>query len=149
MTVNEIRTELIVKTELKIQEMKARSLVLPERRADLCELCDMLSQEIYDYAVKTTIQIADRNHLRKPIPALLDELQEDIYALTNGALDIVVAASSSNNAGTGSAIAVPRAGRKHSAPRFVMQRPNSFQLFFSRLRTLWGFKPAAADSFVL
>lgn len=149
MTVNEIRTELIAKTELKIQEMKARSLVLPERRADLCELCDMLSQEIYDYAVKTTIQIADRNHLRMPIPALLDELQEDIYALTNGALDIVVAASSSKNAGTGSAIAVSRAGRKHTAPRFVMQRPNSFQLFFSRLRTLWGFKPAAADSFVL
>ncbi|ACT92785.1 hypothetical protein [Dyadobacter fermentans] len=93
MTLNDIRTEMVAKTEHKIQEMKARSIILPERRADMCELCDQLSQEIYDFAVNTTIQLADRHHLRGGVGALLHDLHDDICDLTNGALDIMVAAS--------------------------------------------------------
>lgn len=131
MNLNEIRAELVTKTERKIQEMKARSIVLPERRADMCELCDQLSQEIYDFAVKTTIQIADRHHLRGRAANLLDELHEDIYALTNGVLDIVVAASATQGRGDGNA---PSPQPTDSKRPTVRTTPKFFQALYSWIK---------------
>ena len=93
MTLTEIRAEMVMKTERKIQEMKSRNIALPARHMDMCELCDQLSQEIYDFAVNTTIQIADRNHLRQDMAILLEDVHEDISALTNGAIDILLSTS--------------------------------------------------------
>lgn len=144
MTLNEIRTELVAKTERKIQEMKARSIILPERRADLCELCDMLSQEIYEFAIHTTRQIADRNHLRKPLPSLLDELHEDICMLTNGALDILVPAPGSGGmTRTRPAKTSIRKAFRFSLPS-LFGKPDQLQLFFSRLKGLAGLSTASA-----
>lgn len=140
MNLNEIRTELVTKTERKIQEMKARSIILPERRADLCELCDQLSQEIYDFAVKTAIQIADRHHLRGGAAHLLDDLHEDIYALTNGALDIVVAASATRGPGAGNFPSQQAAEQKRPAARTT---PKFFQVFYSWIRSWRGYKQPA------
>jgi hypothetical protein len=140
MNLNEIRAELVTKTERKIQEMKARNIVLPERRADLCELCDQLSQEIYDFAVKTTIQIADRHHLHNRAANLLDELHEDIHALTNGALDIVVAASGTRGPGPGNAHEPqPAASRR----RTVRTLPKFFQVIYSWFKSLRGYRQPA------
>ncbi|WP_353719101.1 hypothetical protein [Dyadobacter sp. 676] len=135
MTLNEIRTEMVAKTERKIQEMKARSIVLPERRADMCELCDQLSQEIYDFAVKTTIQIADRCHLRGGAGSLLNDLHDDIYALTNGALDILVSAS---RRGNNSGRSVKNEGRTRSRSF----RPWPFHSLCNWLKSFWH-KPLA------
>lgn len=131
MNLNEIRAELVTKTERKIQEMKARSIVLPERRADLCELCDQLSQEIYDFAVHTTIQIADRQHLRGHAANLLDELHEDICSLTNGALDIVVAASATRGPGSGMRQSPQPFEQKHPRSR---PTPHLFQIVYSWIK---------------
>jgi len=133
MNLNEIRAELVTKTERKIQEMKSRSIVLPERRADLCELCDQLSQEIYDFAVNTTIQIADRQHLRSRAAILLDELHEDIYKLTNGALDIVIAASAMQGPGAGNTQTQQPAERKRWKVRTT---PKFFQVLYSWFKGL-------------
>ncbi len=141
MTLNEIRTELVTKTERKIQEMKSRNIILPERRADLCELCDMLSQEIYDFAVKTTIQIADRNHLRRPVPSLLADLQDDIHGLTNGAVEIILAASNTPRPDQGRTIAAKT--QRAFTSRLMIRKPNYFQLFFSRVKAWWGLQPVA------
>lgn len=138
MNLNEIRAELVTKTERKIQEMKARSIVLPERRADMCELCDQLSQEIYDFAVKTTIQIADRHHLRGRAANLLDELHEDIYSLTNGVLDIVVTASTMQ--GPGNSPSPQPAERKHRTPRST---PKFFQALYAWFKSWRGYKQPA------
>jgi hypothetical protein len=140
MNLNEIRAELVTKTERKIQEMKARSIILPERRADMCELCDQLSQEIYDFAVKTTIQIADRHHLRGRAANLLDELHEDIYSLTNGVLDIVVAASATQGPGAGNSPSPQPAERKRRASRTT---PKFFQVLYSWFKSLRGYKQPA------
>lgn len=141
MNLNEIRAELVTKTERKIQEMKARSIILPERRADMCELCDQLSQEIYDFAVKTTIQIADRHHLRGRAANLLDELHEDIYVLTNGALDIVIAASATRGPGAGDSPSLQPADKKR---RTVLTEPKFFQVLYSWFKGLRGYKQPAA-----
>lgn len=144
MNLNEIRAELVTKTERKIQEMKARNIILPERRVDMCELCDQLSQEIYDFAVNTTLQIADRHHLRGRTADLLEALHEDIYALTNGALDIVVAASASRGPGAGnSAVQQPeeRKGRVYRTP------PKFFQVLYSWFKGLRGYKQPAVTCF--
>ncbi|SEI57912.1 hypothetical protein SAMN05216327_102561 [Dyadobacter sp. SG02] len=141
MNLNEIRAELVTKTERKIQEMKSRSIVLPERRADLCELCDQLSQEIYDFAVNTTIQIADRHHLRSRAASLLDELREDIYNLTNGALDIVVAASSTRGPGAGDTPSQRPAERKRWK---ILTTPRFFQVLYSWCKGLRVYKQPAA-----
>jgi hypothetical protein len=141
MNLNEIRAELVAKTERKIQEMKARNIVLPERTADLCELCDQLSQEIYDFAVKTTLQIADRQHLRGQAANLLDELHEDIYALTNGALDILIAASATQGPGTGNSQSLQAERRKH---RTVRTAPKFFQVLYTWFKGLRGYKQPAA-----
>lgn len=141
MNLNEIRAELVAKTERKIQEMKARNIVLPERRADMCELCDQLSQEIYDFAVKTTLQIADRHHLRGRAANLLDELHEDIYALTNGALDILVAASSTQGPGAGNSQSLQPAVRKQ---RTMRTPPKFFQVLYAWFKGLRGYKQPAA-----
>lgn len=141
MNLIEIRAELVAKTERKIQEMKARNIILPERRADLCELCDQLSQEIYDFAVNTTIQIADRHHLRSRAAYLLDELHEDIYALTNGALDIVIAASATQGPGPGNAREPQPVARKR---RTVRTPPKFFQVIYSWFKSLRGYKQPAA-----
>ena len=141
MNLNEIRTELVTKTERKIQEMKARSIVLPERRADLCELCDQLSQEIYDFAVNTTIQIADRHHLLNRAAGLLDELHEDICALTNGALDIVLAASASRGTGSGTPKSQQPVNPKRTAFRTT---PKFFQVFSRWITGLRSYKQPAA-----
>ncbi|MCF0073040.1 hypothetical protein LZD49_21345 [Dyadobacter sp. CY261] len=133
MTLNEIRTELVQKTERKIQEMKARSIILPERRADMCELCDMLSQEIYDFAVNTTIQIADRNHLRRPVSSVLDELHEDICALTNGALDIIVSVSNMHGSGKGNPVKPDRQRRSLFYMYPLARISGQLQSFFSRI----------------
>lgn len=138
MNLNEIRAELVTKTERKIQEMKARSIVLPERRADLCELCDQLSQEIYDFAVKTTIQIADRQHLRGRAANLLDELHEDIHALTNGALDIVVAASGTRGPGN----AQSQQSEKRTR-RTLRIPPKFFQVLYSWFKDQRGYRQPA------
>ena len=128
MNLNEIRAELVAKTERKIQEMKARNIILPERTLDMCELCDQLSQEIYDFAVNTTLQIADRQHLRGRAAHLLDELHEDIYTLTNGALDVLVAASATQGPGAGNSPACkPRAGSTGQS----VPHPSSFRYFTS------------------
>jgi hypothetical protein len=140
MNLNEIRAELVTKTERKIQEMKARSIILPERRADMCELCDQLSQEIYDFAVKTTIQIADRHHLRGRATNLLDELHEDIYSLTNGVLDIVVAASATQGPGAGNSPSPQPAERKRRASRTT---PKFFQVLYAWFKSLRGYKQPA------
>jgi hypothetical protein len=140
MTLNEIRAEMVTRTERKIQEMKARSIILPERRVDLCELCDQLSQEIYDFAVNTTIQIADRNHFRGRTASLLDELHDDIYALTNGALDIVVAASSTGRPGGKIPTAASgRTGHFESRPR--SNKPNPLLIFYSWIKAWRGYRP--------
>lgn len=141
MNLNEIRAELVTKTERKIQEMKARSIVLPERRADMCELCDQLSQEIYDFAVKTTLQIADRQHLRGRTANLLDELHEDICSLTNGALEIVVAASDTRGNGPGGQQALQPEERKR---RTVRNPPRFFQVLYSWVKGLRVYKQPAA-----
>jgi hypothetical protein len=140
MNLNEIRAELVTKTERKIQEMKARSIVLPERRADMCELCDQLSQEIYDFAVKTTIQIADRHHLCGRAASLLDELHEDIYALTNGVLDIVAAASASQ--GPGNSQSLQSAERKRRTGRTA---PKFFQVLYAWIKSLQGYQQPVAS----
>ncbi|OJV14845.1 MAG: hypothetical protein BGO21_19375 [Dyadobacter sp. 50-39] len=144
MNLNEIRAELVTKTERKIQEMKARNIVLPERRADMCELCDQLSQEIYDFAVKTTLQIADRHHLRGRTASLLDELHEDIYALTNGALEVLVAASTTQGPGAGNAPVVQGEARKR---RTVRNPPRFFQVLYSWFKGLRGYKQPAATCY--
>lgn len=141
MNLNEIRAELVTKTERKIQEMKARSIILPERRVDMCELCDQLSQEIYDFAVKTTLQIADRHHLRGRAAHLLEDLQEDIYALTNGALDILVAASATRGPGAGNSPSPQPAEKKRPAVRTT---PKFFQVLYSWVRGLRGYKQPSA-----
>ncbi|SDD43595.1 hypothetical protein SAMN04487996_10135 [Dyadobacter soli] len=132
MNLNDIRAELVTKTERKIQEMKARSIILPERRADMCELCDQLSQEIYDFAVNTAFQIADRNHLRGRVANLLDELHEDIYALTNGALDIIVSASTRGPGASHTQEQQPT-GKKR---RIFRTPPKFFQLVYSWFKGL-------------
>lgn len=142
MNLNEIRAELVTKTERKIQEMKARSIVLPERRADMCELCDQLSQEIYDFAVKTTIQIADRHHLCGRAASLLDELHEDIYALTNGVLDIVAAASASQGPRAGNSQSPQPAERKRRAARTA---PKFFQVLHAWIKSLQGYQQPVAS----
>lgn len=144
MNLNEIRAELVTKTERKIQEMKARNIVLPERRVDMCELCDQLSQEIYDFAVNTTLQIADRHHLRGRTAHLLDELHEDIYALTNGALDIVVAASATHGPGAGNSTSLQPEERKR---RVYRTPPKFFQVLYSWFRGLRGFKQQPVSCF--
>lgn len=141
MNLNEVRAELVTKTERKIQEMKARSIVLPERRADMCELCDQLSQEIYDFAVNTTIQIADRHHFRGQAANLLDALHEDIHALTNGVLDIVVAASASQGPPPGHSQSVRSTARKR---RTVRTTPKFFQIVYSWFKSLRGYKQPEA-----
>ncbi len=141
MNLNEIRAELVTKTERKIQEMKARSIVLPERRADMCELCDQLSQEIYDFAVNTTIQIADRHHLRGRAANLLDELHEDIHALTNGVLDIVVAASASQGPGASNSQSLQPTERKRPTARTT---PKFFQVLYSWFKGSRGYKQPEA-----
>lgn len=141
MNLNEIRAELVTKTERKIQEMKARSIILPERRADMCELCDQLSQEIYDFAVKTTLQIADRHHLKGRAAHLLEDLQEDIYALTNGALDILVAASATRGPGAGNTPSPQPAEKKRPAVRTT---PKFFQVLYSWFRGLRSYKQPSA-----
>ncbi|MBO9613329.1 MAG: hypothetical protein J7619_11565 [Dyadobacter sp.] len=141
MNLNEIRAELVTKTERKIQEMKARNIVLPERRVDMCELCDQLSQEIYDFAVKTTLQIADRHHLRGRAANLLEELQEDIYGLTNGALDILVAASAAQGPGAGNSPSIQTTSRKQ---RIVRTTPKFFQVLYAWFKGLRGYKQPAA-----
>lgn len=141
MNLNEIRAELVTKTERKIQEMKARSIVLPERRADMCELCDQLSQEIYDFAVMTIIQIADRHHLRGRAANLLDELHEDIHALTNGVLDIVVAASASQGPGAGHSQTLQSAERKYRTTRTT---PKFFQVLYSWFKGVRRYKQPEA-----
>ena len=141
MNLNDIRAELVTKTEHKIQEMKARNIILPERTADMCELCDQLSQEIYDFAVNTTLQIADRQHLRGRAANLLDELHEDIYTLTNGALDVLVAASAAQGPGAGNSASLQTTGRKH---RPVRTTPKFFQLLYIWFKGLRGYKQPAA-----
>ncbi|MET7257941.1 hypothetical protein [Dyadobacter fermentans] len=141
MNLNDIRAELVTKTEHKIQEMKARNIILPERTADMCELCDQLSQEIYDFAVNTTLQIADRQHLRGRAANLLDELHEDIYTLTNGALDVLVAASATRGPGAGNSPSLQTADRKHRAVRTT---PRFFQVLYIWFKGLRGYKQPAA-----
>ncbi|MGG7664500.1 hypothetical protein [Dyadobacter sp. BHUBP1] len=141
MNLNEIRAELVAKTQRKIQEMKARNIILPQRRADMCELCDQLSQEIYDFAVKTTLQIADRHHFRGRAANLLDELHEDIYLLTNGALDILVAASATQGPGTGNSQSPQNMVRKQRTVRIT---PRFFQVFYAWIKALRGYKQPAA-----
>jgi len=141
MNLNEIRAELVARTERKIQEMKSRNIILPERRADMCELCDQLSQEIYDFAVKTTLQIADRHHLRGRAANLLDELHEDIHVLTNGALDILVAASAGQGPGIGNSPSPQTTSRKH---RTVRTTPKFFQVLYIWFKGLRGYKQPAA-----
>lgn len=144
MNLNDIRAELVTKTERKIQEMKARSIILPERRVDMCELCDQLSQEIYDFAVHTTLQIADRHHLRGRAANLLEELHEDIHALTNGALDILVAASSTRGPGAGNAQSLQPEDRKRRVHRTP---PKFFQVLYSWFKGLRGYKQPAATCY--
>ncbi len=141
MNLNEIRAELVAKTERKIQEMKSRNIILPQRRADMCELCDQLSQEIYDFAVKTTLQIADRHHLRERAANLLDELHEDIYTLTNGALDVLVAASTTQSPGAGNSPSLQTTVRKHRPVRTI---PKFFQVLYIWFKGLRGYKQPAA-----
>ena len=141
MNLNEIRAELVAKTERKIQEMKARNIILPERTTDMCELCDQLSQEIYDFAVNTTLQIADRHHLRGRAANLLDELHEDIYALTNEALDILIAASAAQGPGAGNSQSLQTTARKR---RTVRTTPKFFQVLYTWFKSLRGYKQPAA-----
>lgn len=91
MTFTEIKDQVTLRTQCKVQQMKQRYLVLPERIIDRCELCDQLSQEIYDYAVATLIHIVDRNHLRYNLDALLNALHQDFCRLSNDAIEVLFA----------------------------------------------------------
>lgn len=97
MTLEAIRNEIILKTERKIQEMQTRSMALPKGQVDMCQLCDQLSQEIYDFAVDQAIKTADRMHVRYNAATLLGFLEEDLYALTNGAIDILLSAQTAHH----------------------------------------------------
>lgn len=91
MTFTEIKDQVTMRTQYKVEQMKQRYLILPERLIDRCELCDQLSQEIYDYAVATLIQIVDRNHLHYNPEALLNALHQDFYRLSNEAIEVLFA----------------------------------------------------------
>jgi hypothetical protein len=97
MTLEAIRNEIILKTERKIQEMQNRSLAIPKGPVAMCQLCDQLSQEIYDFAVDQAIKTADRTHSRYSAATLLGFLEADLFALTNGAVDILLAGHTVNN----------------------------------------------------
>jgi hypothetical protein len=97
MTLEAIRNEIILKTERKIQEMQNRSLNIPKGPVAMCQLCDQLSQEIYDFAVDQAIKTADRTHSRYSAATLLGFLEADLFALTNGAIDILLAGHAINS----------------------------------------------------
>lgn len=145
MTLTEIRAEMVMKTERKIQEMKNRNIPLPAHYTDMCELCDQLSQEIYDFAVNTVVQIADRNHLRWDMTTLLEDVHEDICALTNGAIDILLSTPRAGKyelAGGGEQRKVER-----EAFRYVPVTGEALTRFFQGLsgwiRGRWDFGPVA------
>lgn len=91
MTIREIKDQIAFKTQAKIQQMKQRDILLPEKLVDRCELCDQLSQEIYDNAVLTLLQIVDRNHLPYDPEVLLNSLHEEFMRLSNGAIEVLFA----------------------------------------------------------
>lgn len=97
MTLEAIRNEIILKTERKIQEMRTRSIIIPRGPVAMCQLCDQLSQEIYDFAVDQAIKTADRTHSRYSAATLLGFLEADLFALTNGAVDILLVGQAVNN----------------------------------------------------
>ena len=112
MTLEAIRNEIILKTERKIQEMQTRSLTIPKGPVAMCQLCDQLSQEIYDFAVDQAIKTADRTHSRYSPAALLGVLEADLFALTNGAIDILLAGHAVNNSKFASAGSRVHSGSK-------------------------------------
>lgn len=145
MTLTEIRAEMVMKTERKIQEMKSRNIVLPAHHTDMCELCDQLSQEIYDFAINTTIQIADRNHLRQDMATLLEDVHEDISALTNGAIDILLSTSIAESydlMGIRSERAVEKKAFRY-VPAVSDALFRLFQNLSGWIRGRWDFRPAA------
>nr|WP_295928220.1 hypothetical protein [uncultured Dyadobacter sp.] len=145
MTLTEIRAEMVMKTERKIQEMKNRNIALPAHHTDMCELCDQLSQEIYDFAVNTVIQIADRNHLRQEMATLLEAVHEDICALTNGAIDIILSSPIAGRYDLTGAEAQRKVERK--AFRYIPVTGEALLRLFQGLsgwiRGRWYFGPAA------
>ena len=78
-----------------------------------------------------------------PTAHLLEELHEDIYALTNGALDIVVAASATRGPGAGNATTLQPEDRKRRAYRTP---PKFFQVLYSWFKGLRGYKQQPAAS---
>lgn len=145
MTLTEIRAEMVMKTERKIQEMKNRNIPLPAHHTDMCELCDQLSQEIYDFAVNTVVQIADRNHLRWDMTMLLEDVHQDICALTNGAIDILLSTPSAGKYDLARGGEQRKAERK--AFRYIPVTGETLTRFFQGLsgwiRGRWDFGPAA------
>lgn len=89
MTLIEIRAYVAKETQQKICQIKARKLAFPDKIAARCELCDQLSQEIYDYAVCSVIRLVDRHHLPYNVDALLNTLHEDFVSLSACAVELV------------------------------------------------------------
>lgn len=91
MTVTDIREQIALQTQQKIERMKHRNTFVPARLIDRCALCDQLSQEIYDFAAATVVKIVDRHHLRVNMDILLNALHEDFCKLSNGAIEVLIA----------------------------------------------------------
>nr|WP_295932883.1 hypothetical protein [uncultured Dyadobacter sp.] len=89
MTLIEIRAYVAKETQQKVCQIRARKLALPDKIAARCELCDQLSQEIYDYAVCSVIRLVDRHHLPYNVEALLNTLHEDFVSLSASAVELV------------------------------------------------------------
>ena len=91
MTVTEIKDQVVAKTLGKIEQMKQRDILLPQKLVDRCALCDQLSQEIYDYAVCTLKQIIDRYHLPYDPQILENLLHKELLRLSDAAIEVLFA----------------------------------------------------------
>ena len=91
MTVIDIKNQVIFKTQLKIHQIKTRNIVLPQQPVDRYRIYDQLSREIYDYAVKTTIDFVDRNEINFDVDSLLNALHPDFCTLSYSAMEILFA----------------------------------------------------------
>lgn len=91
MTVTDIKGQIALQTQRKIEQMKQRKIIVPDRLVDRCALCDQLSQEIYDFATATLVKIVDRYHLHLNMDALSNTLHQDFCKLSNGAIEVLIA----------------------------------------------------------
>lgn len=94
MTFTEIKGQIALQTQQKIERMKDRNIVVPAGLVDRCELCNQLAREIYDFAVATLIKIVKRHHLHLNTDALLNALHQDFCELSNGAIEVLIARQS-------------------------------------------------------